>query len=113
MYLFMLSDSLRASLMGSPQLAKTELADHTLMEFTDLRDMSQVKIKVRTLNLRNANFQPFKELLSSMLQETAFRDKEADQSWQMFKDACHRMQELSISCCKKSGKEGKKYPFHR
>ena len=35
--------------------------DHALVEFTVLRDMGQVKSKVRTLNFRKANFQLFKE----------------------------------------------------
>ncbi|KFQ85226.1 hypothetical protein N337_10020, partial [Phoenicopterus ruber ruber] len=36
------------------------------------------------------------------------RDKGAEQSWQIFKEAFHRAQELSIPGCKKSGKEGKR-----
>jgi len=36
------------------------------------------------------------------------RDKGAEQSWQIFKDAFHRAQELSVLRCKKSGKEGKR-----
>ncbi|KFQ86650.1 hypothetical protein N337_07878, partial [Phoenicopterus ruber ruber] len=40
--------------------------------------------------------------------ETSLRDKGAEQSWQIFKDAFHRAQELSIPRCKKSRKEGKR-----
>jgi len=36
------------------------------------------------------------------------RDRGAEQSWKIFKDAFHRAQELSIPRCKKSGKEGKR-----
>ncbi|KAK4815748.1 hypothetical protein QYF61_006786 [Mycteria americana] len=36
-------------------------SDHALVEFAVLRDMGQVKSKVRTLNFRKANFQLFKE----------------------------------------------------
>ncbi|KFQ75511.1 hypothetical protein N337_12410, partial [Phoenicopterus ruber ruber] len=72
------------------------------------RDIDQVKTNVRTLNFRKANFQLFKELVSRTPWETALRDKVAGQSWQIFKDAFHRAQHLSIPRCKKSGKEGKR-----
>ncbi|KAK4816396.1 hypothetical protein QYF61_016713 [Mycteria americana] len=71
-------------------------SDHALVEFAVLRETGQAKSKVRTLNFRKAKFQLFKE------------DKGAEQSWQIFKDAFHRAQELSIPRCKKSGKEGKR-----
>jgi len=52
-----------------------------------------------------ANFQLFKVLINS---QPALRDKGVEQSWQIFKDTFHRAQQLSISRCKKSGKEGKR-----
>jgi len=36
------------------------------------------------------------------------RDSGANQSWQIFKDAFHRAQELSVLRCKIPGKEGKR-----
>ncbi|KGL92594.1 hypothetical protein N301_15996, partial [Charadrius vociferus] len=72
------------------------------------RDMGQAKSKVRTLNFRKANFQLFKELVNRTPWETALRDKGAEQSWHIFKDAFLRDQELSIPRCKKPGKEGKR-----
>jgi len=36
------------------------------------------------------------------------RDKGAEQSWQIVKDAFHREQVLSVPRCKKSGKKGKR-----
>ena len=39
-------------------------SDHALVEFTVLRDMGQMKNKVKTLNFRKANFQLFKELVN-------------------------------------------------
>ncbi|KFQ01311.1 hypothetical protein N330_00721, partial [Leptosomus discolor] len=68
------------------------------------KDMGQAKSKVRTLNFRKANFQFFKDLVSRTPWETALRDKGAEQSWQIFKDAFHRAQELSIPASKKEGK---------
>ncbi|KAK4817941.1 hypothetical protein QYF61_002785 [Mycteria americana] len=82
-------------------------SDHALVEFAVLRDMGQVKSKVRTLNFRKANFQLFKEVVNRTPWETALRDKGAEQSWRIFKDAFHRAQKLSIPMCQKSGKEGK------
>ncbi|KFR08762.1 hypothetical protein Y956_01152, partial [Nipponia nippon] len=72
------------------------------------KDRGQVKSIVRTLNFRKANFQLFKELINKTPLGMALRDKGAEQSWQIFKDAFHRAQELSIPRCKKSGKEGKR-----
>ncbi|PKU39791.1 rna-directed dna polymerase from mobile element jockey-like [Limosa lapponica baueri] len=82
-------------------------SDHALVEFAVLRDTDPAKSNIRTLNFRKANFPLFKELVSKGPWETALRDNGAEQSWQIFKDAFHRVQELSIPRCKKSGKEGK------
>ncbi|KFZ65688.1 hypothetical protein N338_12981, partial [Podiceps cristatus] len=71
-------------------------------------DMGQMKSKVRTLNFRKANFQLFKEIVSRTPWETVHRDKGAEQSWQIFKEAFHRVQKFLIPGCKKSGKEGKR-----
>ena len=79
-----------------------------MVEFTVLRDTRKASSRVRTLNFRKANFQLFKELVSRTLWEMALRDRGAEQSWQIFKDAFHRAQELSIPRCKKSGKEWKR-----
>ena len=81
-------------------------SNHALVEFTVLRDMRKLKTIVRTLNFRKASFQIFKELVSRPLSETVLRDREAEQSWQIFKDAFHKAQELSIPQCKNSGREG-------
>ena len=81
---------------------------HALVEFTFLRHMGQAKSKVRTLNFRKAKFQLFKQLVNRTSWQTVLRDKGAEQSWQVFKDAFHRAQELSNPRCKKSEKEGKR-----
>ena len=70
--------------------------------------MGQAKSKVRTLNCKIANFQLFKELINRTPWKTALRDKGAEQSWQTFKDAIHKVQELSVPRCKKSGTKGKR-----
>jgi len=83
-------------------------SDHALVEFTVLRDMEKVRSIVRTLNFRKAGFQLFKELVSRTPWEMVLKDRGAEQSWQIFKDTFHRVQELSVCRCKKSGKEGRR-----
>jgi len=83
-------------------------SDHTLVEFTVLRDTGKVRSVVRTLNFRKADFQIVKELVSRTPWETVLRDRGAERSWQIFKDAFHRAQEQSVPRCKRSGKEGKR-----
>ncbi|KFQ61370.1 hypothetical protein N334_04214, partial [Pelecanus crispus] len=72
------------------------------------RDMGKVRSTVRTLSFRKAKFQLFKELVRRNPWETVLRDRGMEQSWQIFKDTFHRVQELSVPRCKKSGKEGKR-----
>ena len=47
--------------------------------------MGYMKIRVRTLSFRKVNFQ-FKGLVDGSPWETVFREKEAEQSWQFFKE---------------------------
>ncbi|GAB0204051.1 hypothetical protein GRJ2_002870700 [Grus japonensis] len=83
-------------------------SDHALVEFTILRDMGQVKSRVRTLNFRRANIQLFKELVDETPWETALWDKGAEESWQLYKDIFLRVQVFSIPMCKKWVKEGRR-----
>ncbi|KFV69128.1 hypothetical protein N307_09661, partial [Dryobates pubescens] len=53
----------------------------------------------------------FKELVKRIPWETALRDKGAEQSWWIFKDALCRAQKISIPTSKKLGKEGKRPPW--
>jgi len=72
-------------------------SDHALIESAVLRNMGQVKSKVRILNF--TNLQLFKELVNRTLWETASRDKGAEQSWQIVQSSFHRAQEFSIPRC--------------
>jgi len=83
-------------------------SEHALVEVAVLRDVGQTKSKVRTLNFRKKKFQLFKKLVNRTSWETAFGDKRAGQSWPVFRDTFHRVQELLIPRRKKSGKEGKR-----
>lgn len=60
------------------------------------------------MNPRKVKCRLLEELIRRIPWETALGDKGAQQSWQIFQDALHRKQELSIPRCKKSGKEGKR-----
>ncbi|KFW65506.1 hypothetical protein AS28_00874, partial [Pygoscelis adeliae] len=64
--------------------------------------------RVRTLNLRKANFQLFRALVHGMPWETALRGKRVNESWEIFKNIFLRAQELSIAMCKKSGRGGRR-----
>ena len=69
--------------------------------------LRQSKSKIMVLNFRKANFQLFRELVNKTPWETVLIGKGAEQSWQIFKKAFLRAQELSIPRCSKSEKEGK------
>lgn len=84
------------------------LSYHDLVDFTLLRDVGQVKTKVRTHNFRRANFQLFKELVDSTPWKTGLKDKGDEKSWQIFKNTIIRPQELLIPSSKKSGQEGRR-----
>ena len=83
-------------------------SDHAMVDFTVLRDMGKARSVVRTLNFRKDKFQLFKQLVSRTTWEMVLRDRGAERSWQIFKDAFNRAQELSVLRCKKSDQEGKR-----
>jgi len=82
--------------------------DDTMIEFMVWRNMRQAKSKISMLNFRKANFQLFRELVNKTPWEMVFMGKGAEQSWQIFKEAFLRVQELSIHRYRKSGKESKR-----
>jgi len=62
-----------------------DCSGHALVEITILRNIGQVKSKVKTLDFRTENIQ-FRELEDGTPWQSAFRDKGAEQSWKHFKD---------------------------
>lgn len=70
--------------------------------------MSQIRGKVRSLNFSKADFQLLREIVSRIPWKTSLRDKGAKQSWKIFKEVFHSVQELAIPRNKKLGKEGKR-----
>jgi len=83
-------------------------SNHAVVEFTPLRGIRQAKNKIRMLNFRKANFQLFRETVNEGPEESVLKDKGAERSRQIFKEALLRAQELSISRCRKSQKKGKR-----
>lgn len=49
----------------------------------------------------------FKGIVAGSLQETALRNEEAEDNYQLFKDIFLKAQEFSLPICKKSCKEGR------
>jgi len=83
-----------------------DCSDHTLVEFTLLSDMGKARSTLRALNFRKAKFQLFKELVSRMpWSSKTGGQKRAGRS---LRTLFHRVQELSVPRCKKSGKDGKR-----
>jgi len=66
------------------------------------------KSRVRSLNLRKANFQLFRVLVHGIPWRSALRGKGVNQSWEIFKGVSLRVQELSILTCKKLGRGGRR-----
>jgi len=55
-------------------------SDHTLVEFTLLRDMGKARSIVRNLNFRKANFQLLKELVRRTTWEATLRDRDQNRA---------------------------------
>jgi len=71
-----------------------------------IRNIRHTESKIGKLNFRKAIFQLFRELVSKTPWESVLQDKGVEQSWQIFKEAFLRAQELSKSRWGKSGREG-------
>lgn len=79
-------------------------SDHALVKFTVLKDKSQEKIEVKTLNFKKANFKLFKDFASDAPRKLPLETRQVERSWQIFEDAFHGAPELLFPMSKKSGK---------
>lgn len=52
-----------------------------MVEFTHLRDIRKMKIKIKMPNFRKVTFQLLRELVNKTPWETALKDKQVEQSW--------------------------------
>lgn len=78
----------------------------TVVEFNLLKDIRQAKSKIRKFNFRKVKFYFFRELVNKTPWESVLKDQKVEQIWQIFKEAFTCAQELSITRCRKSEKEG-------
>lgn len=58
-----------------------------MVEFTLLKDTGWTKSKMRMQNFRKAKFHLFRELVNKTTWESVLKDKEAEQSWQIFTES--------------------------
>lgn len=58
-----------------------DCSDNAVAEFTHLRDIKQMKSKIKMLNFRKVIFQFFRELVNKTLWKTALKYKVVKQSW--------------------------------
>ncbi|XP_048788476.1 uncharacterized protein LOC125687389 [Lagopus muta] len=83
-------------------------SDHALVEFVISSDVGLAKSRTRTLNFRRADFKLLNGLLAKIPWRAALKDKDVEESWQLFKDALLEAQEVSIPLNKKVGRRGRK-----
>jgi len=79
-------------------------SDHEMVEFRILHEGSRAISRIKTLDLRRANFGLFKELLGGIPCARALEGRGVQEPWSLFK--CHFLhaQEQCIPLRKKSSK---------
>jgi len=60
-------------------------SDHEMVEFRILRGGSRAISRIKTLDLRRANFALFKELLGGILWARALKGRGVHECWSLFK----------------------------
>jgi len=83
-------------------------SDHEMVEFRILRGGSKAISRIKTLDLRRANFGLFKELLGGIPWARALEDRGVQECWSLFKRHFHRAQERCIPLRKKCSKGGRR-----
>lgn len=70
--------------------------------------MGQVGSEVTPPKFRKTDCQLFREIISGIPREIVLGNKAVEQSWQIFKEVFHRMQEWMLTRNKKSSKESRR-----
>ena len=83
-------------------------SDHEMVEFRILRGGSRAIIRIKTLELRRANFALFKELLGGIPWARALDGRGVQECWALFKRHFLHAQEQCIPLSKKSRKGGRR-----
>jgi len=88
-------------------------SDHEMVEFRILRGGSREISRIKTLDLRRANFGLFKELPGGIPWARALEGRGVQECWSLFK--CHFLhaQERCIPLRKKCCKGGRTFPWSR
>jgi len=82
--------------------------DHEMVEFRILRGGSRAISRIKTLDLRWANFGLFKELLGGIPWARALKGRVVQECWSLFKRHFIHAQEQCIPLRKKSSKKGRR-----
>jgi len=82
--------------------------DHEMVEFKILRGGSRAISRIKTLDLRRADFALFKELLGGIPWVRALEGRGVQEHWPLFKHHFLQAQEWCIPLRKKSGKGGRR-----
>ena len=83
-------------------------SDHEMVEFSFLRGGSKVIRRIKTLDLRRADFALFKELLGGIPWARALEGRGIQECWSLFKHHFLHAQERCIPLSKKSRKGGRR-----
>jgi len=83
-------------------------SDHEMVEFRILRGGSRAKSRIKTLDLRRANFALFKELLGGIPWARALEGRGVQECWSLFKYHFLHAQDWCIPLRKKSRKGGRR-----
>jgi len=83
-------------------------SDHEMVEFRFLRGGIRAISRVKTLELRRANFGLFKEVLGGILWVRALEGRGVQESWSLFKHHFLHAQDHCIPLSKKSSKGGRR-----
>jgi len=83
-------------------------SDHEMVEFRILRGGSRVISRIKTLDLRRADFGLFKDLLRGIPWARALEGRGVQECWSLFKRHFFHAQERCIHLSKKSRKGGRR-----
>jgi len=83
-------------------------SDHETVEFRILRGGSRAISRIKSLDLRRANFALFKELLGGIPWARVLKDRGLQECWSLFKLHFLHAQERCVPLRKKSSKGGRR-----
>ena len=95
--------------LGSVKLkGSLDCSDHKMVEFKIFRASKRVRSRLATLDLRRANIDLFRELLSRVTWEKALEGRGSYESWLVFKDHVLQTQKQRNPRETKAGKNARR-----